>query len=453
MHATYPADGLGDARVDHRLDADRLATAEVRAAYGCSQAAAGARLGFADALEALPRLADALACGLLGVDAVRVLVRESEPLAADRALRWAAVHAVLDAHRADLDSGGSGLTVRQGTLRVRRAVLAADPDRAERQTERARKQRRVWHQPDTAHAEGVFALAGPVERTTECEAAVDALARAWRAAGAAGTLDQLRFDAAHHLLTTRRASVRDGDRATPTATASASASPVAPAAPMTLATTAAAHPQPHPAPRRPTRPPTCARPRRVSGPIVRKPRHPVVPARRRCPTQAYPRRACGRLPPTTGTPPTSGTPPGEGIRVQGLPPTAAAGTVGCRPGDGGAGDGAVVRPARPGDPDTDEDRWPQVLAGVLAARRADRRARAQRLTAARATQRRARAAAAAHAAAHTADAADWQARLEAPTDHQLLAELATETLADLDALLDTGVDDPTRAPTGRDHAA
>jgi len=205
MHATYPADGLADAGVGHGLDPDRLAVAEVRAAYGVSQLAAGHRLGFADGLAALPRLTDALRTGLLGLDGVRVLVRESEPLAADPSTRRDAVDTVLDAHLSDLDSGGSGLTVRQATLRIRRAVLAADPDRAEREAHRARKRRRVWHQPDPAHAEGVFALAGPVERTTECEAAVDALARAWRAAGVTGTLDQLRFDAAHHLLTTRPA--------------------------------------------------------------------------------------------------------------------------------------------------------------------------------------------------------------------------------------------------------
>ena len=214
MHATYPADGLDDAGVDHGLDPDRLAVAEVRAAYGVSQPAAGHKLGFADALAAPPRLAQALRTGLLGLDPVRVLVRDSEPLAADPATRRAAADAVLDAHRADLDSGGSGLTVRQVSLRIRRAVLAADPDRAERQAERARRDRRVWHQPDPAHAEGAFTLTGPVQRTTECEAAVDALARAWRAHGATGTLDQLRFDAAHHLLTSRPGTHHADDRQT-----------------------------------------------------------------------------------------------------------------------------------------------------------------------------------------------------------------------------------------------
>jgi hypothetical protein len=94
-----------------------------------------------------------------------------------------------------------------------------------------------------------------------------------------------------------------------------------------------------------------------------------------------------------------------------------------------------------------------VRAGLLAARAADRRARAERLTAVRTAGARARAAAAAHAAAYAADAADWQTRLEAGTDHQLLAELATQTLADLDTLLHAGIDDPTRAPTGFHVAA
>ena len=41
----------------------------------------------------------------------------------------------------------------------------------------------------------------PVQQTAACQAAVDALARRWQAEGRAGTLDQLRFDAACHLLT------------------------------------------------------------------------------------------------------------------------------------------------------------------------------------------------------------------------------------------------------------
>jgi hypothetical protein len=344
MHATYPAGGLGDAGVDHRLDADRLATTEVRAAYGCSQAAAGSRLGFADALDALPRLADALACGLLGVDAVRVLVRESEPLAADRAASRAAVDAVLDAHRADLDSGGSGLTVRQVTLRIRRAVLAADPDRAERQTERARKQRRVWHQPDTAHAEGVFAVAGPVEGTTDCEAAVDALARAWRAAGAgggAGSTCGAGDDGRGAIRGFARLHRGRPDRRSVHARAEFSARFCgSPGIRCSLGSAG-------------------ARPRRIpaalpAGSCGRRSRRPSGPGRqpRRRPPPRRPRPPGGRRRPGGRPPPRRPRPPGGPSEKE------SASWVCHRPlrrrragvirGVGGAGDGAVVHPARPG---------------------------------------------------------------------------------------------------------
>ncbi|HSK25343.1 MAG TPA: DUF222 domain-containing protein, partial [Jiangellales bacterium] len=82
-HALYPDPDPGPEGVDHGLDRHRAAVAEVRAAYGCSRLAASARIGFADALADLPRLASALAEGRLPIDHVRVLVRETEPLLAD----------------------------------------------------------------------------------------------------------------------------------------------------------------------------------------------------------------------------------------------------------------------------------------------------------------------------------------------------------------------------------
>jgi hypothetical protein len=648
MHATYPADGLHDQGVDHGLDPDRLAVAEIRAAYGVSQLAAGHKLGFADALGALPRLAHALRTGLLGLDPVRVLVRETEPLAADPVARRDAVDTVLDAHQADLDSGGSGLTVRQVTLRIRRAVLAADPDRAERQAERARRERRVWHQPDPAHAEGAFTLAGPVERTTECEGAVDALARAWRAAGVPGTLDQLRFDAAHHLLTTRPGTHHAHDRQTespPTRgedddddTSDARAPGFGPTSPdqwpdtggdtradstaddtdetvdprteartgrvpsggwvgqvtVPLSTLlglddapgeiAGVGPVPAPVARSLMAQATVWR-RLLSDPADGHLITQVVRSYR--PTQAMrdyvlartggvcSARGCGNrrgvqidhvdaFPhgPTSGTnldpectPDHNGkthgrwvhallrgglaqtsplgrhyltrpTPPvrSTGLRTRagadadadttapydGLPadligpdhPESA--TPGPGPGEAVAADmdcdgrhhdgpsghehrlvgadideytlrccpltGALLPPPTdaeptdtwseldpchagptaappPPDPDPDSDQqWTRVRAALLAARAAERRARARRLTAARTAADRHRAATAAQAAAYAAEAAHWQARLEAETDHALLAQLDAETLADLNTHAAAGINDPTRAP-------
>jgi hypothetical protein len=653
MHATYPADGLADAGVDHRLDPDRLAVTEVRAAYGVSQLAAGHKLGFADALAALPRLAHALRTGLLGLDPVRVLVRESEPLAADPATRRDAVDTVLDAHQADLDSGGSGLTVRQATLRIRRAVLAADPDRAERQAERARRDRRVWHQPDPAHAGGAFTLAGPVERTTECEAAVDVLARAWRAAGAPGTLDQLRFDAAHHLLTTRPGTHQAHDRraeSPPThgedddvATAHArppgfrSTSPDqfpdtggdTPAHSGAADTDAAVDPRTDPRTGRvpsgrwvgqvtvplstllglDDAPGEIAGVGPVPAPVARSLMAQASVWRRLLtdpadghlvtqqvrsyrPTQAMrdyvlartggvcSARGCGNrrgvqidhvdaFPhgPTSGTnldpectPDHNGKTHGRwqhALHVGGLAqtsplgrhyltcPTPPVGSTGLRtragadadadttaphdglpadllgpdhpelairgPGDDVAdldGDGrhldgpsghehrlvgadvdelglrrcpltgellpppanteptdtwSELDPCLPGptvppppDPEADsatDPQWPRVRSRLLAARTAERRIRVHRLTKARTAATRRQAATAAQAAAYATEATHWQTRLEAQTDHQLLAQLASEDRAQLDAYAQDGIDDPTRGPGACLHHA
>ena len=101
----------------------------------------------------------------------------------------------------------------------------------------------------------------------------------------------------------------------------------------------------------------------------------------------------------------------------------------------------------PPDPDPDSgQQWTRVRAALLAARAAERRARARRLTAARTAADRHRAATAAQAAAYAAEAAHWQARLEAETDHALLAQLDAEILADLNTHAAAGINDPTRAP-------
>jgi hypothetical protein len=47
---------------------------------------------------------------------------------------------------------------------------------------------------------------------------------------------------------------------------------------------------------------------------------------------------------------------------------------------------------------------------------------------------------------YAAEAAAWQVRLEADTDHALLAQLDAETLAELNAHAAGSIHDPTRAP-------
>jgi hypothetical protein len=201
LKQTYPAFEPVVGGDVHRLDTDRLVIHEVRAAYGCSQVAASAKISFAEFLRDIPAVAAALATGVIRLEHARLLDRETVALAGNRGLRTEVVEELLAAHSQCLQTTGSGWTVRQWAWRTGRAVLEADASRAEQAAADTRAERRVWHSTDTAHAHGVFGVAGPVEQTAACHAAVDELARRWQAEGRAGTLDQLRFDAAVCLLT------------------------------------------------------------------------------------------------------------------------------------------------------------------------------------------------------------------------------------------------------------
>jgi HNH endonuclease len=201
LKQTYPAFESAVDKEVHRLDTDRLILAEVRAAYGCSQVAASIKISFAEFLRDNPAVASALAAGVIRLEHARLLDRETVALAGNLALRAAVIDVLLAGHAAALGATGSGWTLRQWAWRTGRAVLEADPSRSEQAADDTRAERRVWHHADTAHAQGVFGVAGPVEHTAACHAAVDTLARRWRAEGRAGSLDQLRFDAAVGLLT------------------------------------------------------------------------------------------------------------------------------------------------------------------------------------------------------------------------------------------------------------
>jgi hypothetical protein len=194
----------------HHLDADRLVVHEVRAAYGCSQVAALAKITFAEFLRDIPAVAAGLTAGVIRPEHASLLARETAPLAGNPGLRAAVVEELLAAHAQCLHATGSGWTMRQWSRRTVRAVLAADPSRAEQSAADTRAERRVWHNADTANGQGVFGLVGPVQETAACHAAVDALARQWQAEGCASSLDQLRFDAAHHLLTGAEQHPRSG---------------------------------------------------------------------------------------------------------------------------------------------------------------------------------------------------------------------------------------------------
>jgi hypothetical protein len=197
----YPTFESAANRDLHHLDTDRLVAAEVRTGYGCSQIAASAKINFAVFLRDIPAVAEALAAGVIRLEHARLLARETAPLAGDPLLQAAVIRELLAANAVNLDATGSGWTMRQWVLRTARAVLQADPSRAEQAAADTRAERHVWHSTDTAHAHGIFGVSGPVEQTAACHTAVDTLARQWQTDGRAGSLDQLRFDAAHALLT------------------------------------------------------------------------------------------------------------------------------------------------------------------------------------------------------------------------------------------------------------
>jgi Domain of unknown function (DUF222) len=145
--------------------------------------AADRMLGFAYGLARLPLTAAALAHGVIDRGRAWVIADELSDLSP--ALAQAAEARLL--RRAGHQTSG------QLRAAARRAVLAADPAAAKRRCEKARKQARVeaWDEGTG----GTAALAGrdlPPADVLAADKRIDTLARHARAAGAVGTLDQLR---------------------------------------------------------------------------------------------------------------------------------------------------------------------------------------------------------------------------------------------------------------------
>ncbi|HEY5987778.1 MAG TPA: DUF222 domain-containing protein, partial [Streptosporangiaceae bacterium] len=145
--------------------------------------AADALLDFACELARLPLTAAALASGTIDRGRARVIADELGCL--DPA------HAVVV--EAQLIGRAGRQTTGQLRAAARRAVLAADPAAANRRCEKARKRARVeiWDEGTG----GTAALAGrdlPPSAVLAADKRIDTLARHLRAAGADGTMDQLR---------------------------------------------------------------------------------------------------------------------------------------------------------------------------------------------------------------------------------------------------------------------
>ena len=161
--------------------ADRLA-AELAAALTLTVRSADSLVHVATSVERLGGLRDSLAGGQIDLSRARVFADELCVLDWLKATRIAA-KIVLEA---------PGLTTAQLQARLRRAVLAADPEAGRRRQKAAKDNARVetWQE-----SSGNAALAGrelPPAGVLAADRHLTALAKAMKAAGAAGTLDQLR---------------------------------------------------------------------------------------------------------------------------------------------------------------------------------------------------------------------------------------------------------------------
>jgi hypothetical protein len=157
-------------------------SAELAAALTLTGRAADSLLALARDLARLPQVRAALAAGRIDLAKARVFAAELAALDGPAAARIAARY--LD--RAE------GWTISQLRRALRAAVLAADPAAGKRKMDKARKDTRVeaWQE-----GSGNAALSGrelPPAQAIAADARIGQIARALKARGAPGTLDQLR---------------------------------------------------------------------------------------------------------------------------------------------------------------------------------------------------------------------------------------------------------------------
>jgi hypothetical protein len=193
LSETYPYVPAAASDADRR----RAAVGELQAAYGWSEVAVNQRLVLAERLVELPGTLAALRTGAIDVPRA-LMMADRVSILTDIMQRRAVEQVVLAAQHAT----ASGLTTRQWSVLLGRTISAIDPEAAEKRQQRTRSDREVrFHRPAAAGDAAALVLSGPAESAAAADAAVDALARAWRGAGREGTLAQLRYDAAIALLT------------------------------------------------------------------------------------------------------------------------------------------------------------------------------------------------------------------------------------------------------------
>jgi hypothetical protein len=200
MRRRMEQQAAGQARMADHADA------EIAAALTLTGRAAGRLLDLAMALERLPLTWRALAAGVIDMPRAMAIAEEVTGLSEEHA---AAVEERVLARAA-------GQTATQVRAAARRAVLAADPSAARKRREEAAREARVeaWAEPA-----GTAALAGrdlPPAGVLAADQHVSQLAAGLRAAGVAGTMDQLRALVFVALLTGQPVSTLVLPAATPT---------------------------------------------------------------------------------------------------------------------------------------------------------------------------------------------------------------------------------------------
>src|SRR5215468_12104341 len=152
---------------------------------------AQAQLAFAQELTGrLPAVHAALLAGAIDLPKARVIAELTGPLEEEAARL--VVDKVLPA--------APGLTTSQLRAKLRRLVIAVDPQAAEKRQEQAVRQRRLECYPDP---DGTATLSGsglPAQRAQAAANRIDQLARAAKQAGDDRTMDQLRADTMLDLL-------------------------------------------------------------------------------------------------------------------------------------------------------------------------------------------------------------------------------------------------------------
>ncbi|PSL08517.1 uncharacterized protein DUF222 [Haloactinopolyspora alba] len=183
-------DDAWEASPEHAHDRVRAVGSEVSAALSCTPAQADTRAGLAVELaEDLPATLAALESGRIDERRAGLIASKTRVLG----------HFAQREVEADVLPTAGERTSRQLAAALDRRVLRADPGAAERRRQRGRAERRVEAPRPTGAADGMaeMVLTGPAEDLTALHAAIDAAARAARAARAEGderALQQLRFD-------------------------------------------------------------------------------------------------------------------------------------------------------------------------------------------------------------------------------------------------------------------